>query len=258
MLNRNTSTMLKVTAVGLFTLFSIGNAISASKIDSAISIENKITKTSARSQVKVDSFAEQTSDMLTEYTALLKLIDMRQNHNRSLSSHIGQQEAEMQSLQDDIDGMDETQRAIIPLMDEMIVSLDSFVNLDIPFYLEKRNKLITKLKNTMIRADVQVAEKYRLILAAYEREIAYGNGFDSYVDSIETDTGPMEVEFLRFGRLLLVYLTLDSKSAGYWNVDSGSFEPLDDEYLRSIANGIKMANGQTSNTLIKLPVNAAK
>jgi hypothetical protein len=56
----------------------------------------------------------------------------------------------------------------------------------------------------------------------------------------------------------LVYLALDGQSAGFWNIEKKRYEELDDSYIRSIEQGIKMANKQATMNLIELPIPAAK
>lgn len=258
MLNRNRTSILKVTGIGLVTLLSMGSAFSSEKLDSAIAIEKKTTEASSKSQKKIDRFAEDTFDMAQDYSQTLRIIEQLKVYNNQLETLIASQEEEMQSIQRDIDNIDETERGVAPLMDEMIVSLESFIKLDIPFRLEKRLKVVATLKSAMVRADVQTAEKYRLIMNAYDRELDYGNGYESYTGTIQLDGTDTQVDFLRFGRLLLVYLSLDGTRAGYYNPESKKFEPLDESYIRGISQGIKMANKQASPNLIKLPVPVAK
>ena len=258
MLNRNKTTRLRAIVVGLVAMLSAGSAVAASTIDTSISIEKTVAANASKSQKKVDRFAEQTLEMAADYKQTLRVIESLKIYNNQLEALIGSQEKEMLSIENEIDTIDETERGVVPLMNEMIASLERFIQLDLPFKRQARLDRVNRLKNNMLRADVPTAEKYRTILAAYEDEIKYGDSYDSYTADIEGTNGVQQVEFLRFGRVLLVYLTLDGTSAGFWNTEANRFEQLDDSYIRSIEQGIKIANKQASNNLIKLPVPAAK
>lgn len=258
MLNRNKTTRLKAIVVGLVAMLSATSATAASSFDESLAIETKVSAASTKSQQKIDRFAEQTMEMAADYKSTLRVIESLKIYNNQLEALIDSQEKEMVTIQNEIDTIDETERGVVPLMNEMIASLERFIQLDLPFKREDRLDRVNRLKNNMLRADVATAEKYRTILAAYEDEIKYGEGPDSYTGDIETTNGPQQVEFLRYGRILLVYLTLDGQSAGYWNSESKRFEPLDNEYIRPIQQAIKMVNKQASNDLVKLPVPAAK
>jgi predicted RNase H-like nuclease (RuvC/YqgF family) len=258
MLNRNKTTKLSAIVASLVMMLSAGNAFAAQPLESSITIEKKIAVDANKSQQKIDRFAEQTQEMTADYKAALRVIESLKIYNNQLEALINSQEKEMLSIDNEIATIDETERGVVPLMNEMIASLERFIQLDLPFMREDRLNRVNRLKNNMLRADVATAEKYRTILAAYEDEIKYGDSFDTYTGDIQSNDGVQQVEFLRFGRILLVYLTLDGSSAGYWNAATNRYEALPDEYIRSIEQGIKMANKQASNNLIKLPVPAAK
>jgi len=66
------------------------------------------------------------------------------------------------------------------------------------------------------------------------------------------------VNFLRVGRIALVYQTLDESLAGAWNQESRSWEPLDDRFRTAIRQGLRTARKQSAPDLIRLPLPAAK
>ncbi|MDQ7050840.1 MAG: DUF3450 domain-containing protein [Enterobacterales bacterium] len=255
--SRNKKNLLKATALTLGALFMAGNAL-AGPYDTSVSIEKKINKDTKAAQKRVDRFAEQAVDLNAEYKSTLQLIDSLRIYNNQLELLIKSQEEEMASIKREMATIDATERGAIPLMNEMIASIDNFVQIDMPFKKEKRTERINKLKNYMIRADIPNSEKYRKILEAYQAEIGYGESISAYQDTIMDGSEEVQVEFLQVGRVALVYLTLDGKSAGFWNIEKKQYEELDDSYIRSIQQGIKMANKQATMNLIELPIPAAK
>jgi len=255
--SRKKTNLFKASALTLTALFMAGNAL-AGPYDQSVKIEKQINKDTISAQKKVDRFAEQAIDMNAEYKSTLQLIDSLRIYNNQLELLIKSQEAEMVSINREMDTIDATERGAIPLMNEMIASIDSFIQVDIPFKKEKRQERVNKLKNYMIRADIPNSEKYRKILEAYQAEIGYGESIDAYEASIGSGADEVRVDFLQVGRVALVYLTLDGKSAGFWNIEKKKFEALDDSYIRSIEQGIKMANKQATMNLIELPIPAAK
>jgi len=256
--SRNKKNLLKASALTLSALFMAGNAFAAGPYDQSVAIEKKINKDTISAQKRVDRFAEQAVDLNAEYKSTLQLIDSLRIYNNQLELLIKSQENEMASINREMATIDATERGAIPLMNEMIASIDNFVQIDIPFKKDTRIERINKLKNYMIRADIPNSEKYRKILEAYQAEIGYGESIDAYQDKIMDGTDEVQVEFLQVGRVALVYLTLDGKSAGFWNIEKKRYEALDDSYIRSIENGIKMANKQATMNLIELPIPAAK
>lgn len=231
---------------------------SADSLDKIISTGKQTAVSSAKAQKTIDRLAAQTSDMSSEYEATLLTTDQLRDYNKILEDFIVRQEQEMVSIEKQMKGIDATERSVLPLMNEMIASLRQFILLDLPFRQEERLEKVIELEQILNRADVSQAEKYRKILLAYQTELEYGEKFVSYQDTMQLDNIETQVDFLHVGRILLVFLTLDGKHAGYYDPEIGGFQPLGDEYIKSIKAGIRMANGLATRELIKLPVPAAE
>jgi hypothetical protein len=258
MLIRKNIKLLKGALTAVLALFVVVNAF-ASPVDQSVAIEKTLINSSINSQKKINRFAEQTVDMAFEYKSTLRIIEQLQAYNTQLEQVIDSQEKEMVSIQNQMDTIDTTERGVVPLMNEMIASLEKFVELDLPFDKEARTQRVEKLKGNMIRADLSNSEKYRHILVAYQTEIAYGESFGTYKGLVTDSNGQeIQVDFLRAGRVLLTYVTLDGKNAGYYNAKTGNYESLDPEYIRGIELAIKMANRQAAPELLKLPVPATQ
>ena len=258
MQSSNKNNLFKASVVALSALFMAGNAFAAEPYAQSVAIEKKINKDTIAAQKRVDRFAEQAVDLNADYKTTLQLIDSLRIYNNQLELLIKSQEEEMATIGREMETIDATERGAVPLMNEMIASIDAFIQVDVPFKKEVREERVNKLKNYMIRADIPNSEKYRKILEAYQAEIGYGASIDAYQGKIDDNGEDVQVEFLQVGRVALVYLTLDGKSAGFWNLEQKRYEILDDSYIRSIEQGIKMANKQATMNLIDLPIPAAK
>ena len=110
----------------------------------------------------------------------------------------------------------------------------------------------------MSRADVSNAEKYRAIMEAYQIENEYGRSIEAYRSTIESDGETKTVDFLRFGRIALVYQTLDGSESRVWDQQQRAWVPLDDSYRTSIRDGLRIARRQSAPDLIRLPLPAAQ
>jgi len=149
-------------------------------------------------------------------------------------------------------------REVTPLMLRMIDALESFVGLDVPFLEEERADRIVELRDLMHRADVTEAEKYRRLMEAYQVENEYGRTIEAYRSTVDKDDKELTVNFLRVGRIALVYQTLDEAEAGVWNQDQRRWEPLDSSFRTPIRQGLRIARKQSAPDLILLPLPAAK
>ena len=87
---------------------------------------------------------------------------------------------EMASIEKQLQGVETTQREVMPMMQRMLETLDRFVQLDVPFLVDELRKRIANLKDMMDRADVTVSEKYRRIVEAYQVEMEYGRTLEAY------------------------------------------------------------------------------
>ncbi|MCP4412377.1 MAG: DUF3450 domain-containing protein [Gammaproteobacteria bacterium] len=241
-------------AVNAFFMISGGVLMAAGPLDSSVSIEKEMNKSAASTQKTVDKLADNTIDMAQTYQLKLQSIDSLKAYNTSIEGYIRRQSEEMASLQRQMDGIDDTERAVIPMMEDMIETLDQFIHLDIPFLLTEREKRVNFLREMMLRVDVSNSEKYRKILEAYQIENDYGSSVESYEEKINSGGEEKTVDFLRFGRVALVWQSRDEGTRAYWNNAARSWEELGDEYRLSIRSGIKMARGQANLDLITLPI----
>lgn len=227
----------------------------AQTLAEAVETRTEANGESQASQRRVDTLSDQTDSLASEYRSALKQIESLRVYNAQLQDLIASQEVEMASLQEQIDDVEIVERGIPPLMGQMIDALEAFVGLDVPFLKEERAKRVGSLRELMMRADVTNAEKYRRIAEAYQIENDYGRTIEAYRGQL--DDGKT-VDFLRVGRISLVYQTLDGQETGVWDQEAGSFVGLDSGYRTPIKEGLKIARKQTAPDMIGLPLAAAK
>jgi predicted RNase H-like nuclease (RuvC/YqgF family) len=253
MLQNKISRIFVVCLAALMGCFS-ANSFAASKLDQSVQVEVRIDKNAAEAQKQIDRLAEQTLDLNAEYKSTLTRIEQFKAYNRRLELSIQEQEKEMASLQQQMNTIDDTERGLMPLMDEMIDVLAKFVELDVPFKKEERLARIEGLRTTMLRADVSTSEKYRRVLSAYTTEIAYGNSVEVYEGKMDIDGVERQVDFLMFGRTALVFATRGAnKQAAIYLKSKGAFEWLNGDEVDAVVKAIKDIRLK-SKKLIVLPV----
>jgi hypothetical protein len=140
----------------------------------------------------------------------------------------------------------------------MVDALEKFVQLDVPFLIEERTKRIADLRKMMDRANVTTPEKFRQIMEAYQIENEYGRTIEAYRASLVLGGRETTVDFLRFGRIALLYQSLDESECGRWDQESRSWVPLDSSFRSSIREGLRIARKQAAPDLVRLPLAAAK
>ena len=210
----------------------------------------------AKSQKQISSLAEKTRDIISEYEVTLRQIESVRSYNNQLKKLIKDQKNEMSSIRLQIVEVKQTGKDIIPLMLKMTKNLEEFINLDIPFLMKERKKRLEEIKKIMDRADVSVSEKYRRLMEAYQIENEYGKTLETYQGIQKIKGKKLSVNYLRIGRIALIYQTLDGKKQGLWNQKSKKWEPLTSRYSREITKGLKMAKNQQPPDLLTIPIPA--
>ena len=69
---------------------------------------------------------------------------------------------------------------------------------------------------------------------------------ETYGDTILIGGTERKVDILKVGRVSLVYQTPDASETGMYNLNTGAFEPIGNEYEASIRQGIRMARQQAT------------
>lgn len=210
----------------------------------------------AQAQQRIDTLADQAATLLSEYRQELKVIDGLQVYNNLLQRQIDNQEAEKAALADSMNKISLIERQIVPLMIKMIDGLEEFVNADVPFLLDERRNRVADLRALMERSDVTAAEQFRRVLEAYQIENDYGRTIEAYKGSLDIDGSSRAGDFLRFGRVALVFQGVGGELLGY-DKASGSYQPVaPSTYKTQISQGLKVARKQTAPDLVILPVSA--
>jgi regulator of replication initiation timing len=241
--------------LGACTMLAPVSLTPAQGLDSSVQVEERINENSASSQTRISSLARQTQDLLTEYRSVVRETDSLKIYNDNLERVVGDQRNEVQSVNGQLAGLEETNRGVVPLMLEMIEVLDGIVNADIPFRIEERRARVTRLRDMMDQAEVTASEKYRRVMEAYQSELEFGRTTEAYSDTLPT-TG-QTVDFLRVGRTLLVYQTSDNAVTGWFNPGTRAFEQLDDGRFRlEVKDGLAIARNEKAPNLVMLPVPA--
>ncbi len=228
----------------------------ADPLQGSIRLQTEVGRDAAQSQQQVDQLFDQKQRLLEEYRQINSELRSLQQYDNHLQKMISAQEQKILSLQQQMDEIDVTHREVIPLMARMVETLEQFIELDMPFLLDERRQRTANLKNLLDQPDVSVAEKYRRVMEAYQVETEYGRTMEAYPGRLQQDGQEKTVDFLRVGRVGLIYRSLDGRDMGVWNPSGRSWQPLAEDYRRPLSQGFRMARKQMTPDLLKLPVPA--
>ena len=246
-----------VLSVAVSATLMASSSVIASELKPVLAASEQITTSASKSQQKIDKIAEQVQDKLQQFRTINKEVEGLDVYNGQLEKQIQSQLDEMAQLNLDIDQVSVIERQITPLMLRMIDGLEQFVSLDVPFLPQERSERIASLKEMMDKADVAVSEKFRRVLEAYQVEVGYGRTIEAYSGILNLNGQERDVDFLRIGRVSLMYITRDGSLLGRWDAENSDWQELDPEYRMHITKGLRMAKKQLAPDLLTMPIKAA-
>lgn len=254
MLNNRKITCLLSSAF-LYAIAGLSTQVFAAGINEVMQEGENRADAGATAQQQVDSVADQTEKIVNDFRSVTKVVDGLRVYNSLLQTQLNNQEAEMQALSDSIANVALIERQIIPLMTRMVDALDEFVQLDTPFLIKERTERVERLRAMMERSDVTAAEKFRRVIEGYQIENDYGRTIEAYKGATEINGNQIEVDFLRIGRVALLYQTVGGATTGAWDAASGGFIELPPEtYQAQVRDGLKIARKQVAPDLLVVPV----
>ncbi len=246
-----------VTAIwflALLIFFTNLNISSAATIKTAEAEQKANLEVAKESQKKVDKTFEETQSLKTKYRQVLQSIENTRIYNDQLKEVIASQKDEKAKIAEEIISVQETTKKVAPLMVKMKDSLAEFVAADLPFLPKERQKRVKDLEALFVKSGVSLSEKYRKVLEAYLVENEYGATIETYMDTIDLKDQEQSVEFLKVGRVGLYYITKDRKKAGVWDLNKNAWLPLSGSERSYIEKAVKVANKQSSPSLLTLPI----
>jgi len=196
----------------------------------------------------------QLEGLAGEYQTTLQVIENLGIFATQQERIIQNQENTIASLEEQIADAPGRAEQMLPVMTDMVDDLEAFVEADLPFRISDRRERIASLRTALDRADLPISEQYRLIIEAYQDEMAQGSVQETWTQEIDLGAGPTQVKMYRYGRVALVYLSLDRSEAARWNRETRDWEPVSGAMRADIIKATKIADGVAQQTVLYAPV----
>ena len=238
-------------------MLAMGLPVHAQQVEPVLDASRAAVQDTSRSQERIDNLDSRTQNLLSDYRANLKQLEQLNRYNASQQRQVDAQREEIASLERDIDNIASLQRAVQPLMEDMVEALEELVEADMPFLLQERRERVQRLRGIMDDPGRSPAQRYRLVVEAYQIENEYGRTIESYRDNIEVDGRVYEnVDFLRIGRAALIFRTDDDRVLKRFDTDTRQWVDLDNSFLPYVKTGSRIAREQIPPDLMFIPVTA--
>lgn len=225
------------------------------QVQAAVQAEQQLDRAAAAAQNRINKVSADTQAMLNEYLSVTQQTDQLRSYDDQLQQFVQAQRDEMASLTQQMSQVGVVEQGLMPLLVQMVDSLEQYIKLDIPFHVAERLASVQRLRDALADPRVPMADKFNRIIQAYDREIAAGRQMQSYRGTLAQGGRSRLVNFLRIGHLLLAYQTLDHGETGYWDRQKHAWV-VDNDYANAVREGIAMANRQATPDLLALPVPA--
>lgn len=229
-------------------------ALAQGAAEQALDQSQALVRESRDSQQRIEQLDDATRQALQRYRQAIEQRQQLAEYNERLTDMVSAQAEELEALEAQLASIEDTQRELLPLMQRMYASLELFVGLDLPFLMEERSERLAQLDALLKSPAASVAEKYRRLVEAYQIESDYGRTLESWRGTLGEGEQVRVVNFLRLGRVMLFYQSLDGREQGYWNTASASWEPLGDSYRRTLEQGLSIARQQQTPVMLRLPL----
>ncbi|WP_231566358.1 DUF3450 domain-containing protein [Litchfieldella xinjiangensis] len=207
----------------------------------------------AELQARIDAADEETRKRLETLRQARREARQLEAYNAELEPLVERQAETLARRERAIETLEYTRDALPPLMRSLVSRLERFVDQDLPFLHAERLSRVESLEAMLSDSQLSTSDKLDRVLSAWRAELDYGQEMDAWSGRLDTDT-PLDVDFLRIGRVGYYYLTPDGRRGGVWKSGASEWQSLDDDALKELRKGIRIARDQRAPELLALPV----
>ena len=227
------------------------------QLDTALSTAKASTAASAASQQRVERDDDDADQMIREYRAVLQQKDNIALFVDQQDIYLQSQTAEIQSLNKQLDTVEQIKQGMVPMMLKMAAALEDSIRADLPFRMNERLERVERIKTVLSDPEVSPAEQYRQVLNGFKIEVTYGQGLDAYEGAHPTRPGNI-VNFLRFGRTSLVYVTKDESEVARYNLNTKSWDPIPTSEALALRQAVRVANKEAAPEMVYAPISVGQ
>ena len=228
-------------------------APASAQLESALNSAKASTSASAASQQRVERLDDEADNAVREYRAVLQQKDNIALFVAQQDIYLQGQKSDIASLRRQLGTVEQIKQGMSPMMLKMAAEIEDAIEADLPFNLSERRARVERMKDTLADPDVSPAEQYRQVLNAFKIEVSYGQGIDSYEGMHPTKAGNV-VNFLRFGRVALLYMTKDESEVGRYNLETKSWDSLTGADAIALRQAVRISKGEAAPNIVYAPV----
>lgn len=174
------------------------------QLDEALRVARQSTQEGAQAQEQITQIATAADNAEGQYLAAREQIESQRIFLEQQRVFLLSQQNELVALRTQLERVGSIEVDLAPMLLDMYVALEEFINEDIPFQMDVRQQRLENIQTALGDATISAAERYRLLLNAYEIEMGYGRSLRAYSEEIEVDGVPQAADVLQIGRVALI------------------------------------------------------
>lgn len=211
--------------------------------------------------VAASSVAAQDESLEAQFSQANSDLEQLTVSNRLLQLRIERQGELLTELEDAIEAAqsmaDEENSPLLPLIEEMMTSIEQFVESDLPFELDSRREQVNNTRSIVDNDEASIQQKMQRILTLYQAETLYGTDMDTYEETVEVNGSEIEADIVRIGRIALAYQSKDRTRTGIWDNEAREWVELAvGDYRTAIQRAIMVARSEVAPEILFLPIRA--
>ena len=207
-----------------------------------------------QTQEQTDKWAEEKTKLRYRYKRLLTENKELLALNTDIKEEVKHREENISKLERKISEGLKVSEELLPYLNTVTASLQTFVDNDLPFLSVERESRMKRLHEVMKNPEISTSEKYRRVMEALTVETEYGRNVEVYQKQISIDKKKILVNVLRVGRLALFFESLDNKTSGIFDPSKDQWTILPHKDNRGIHTAIEIAEKRRTIELVTLPI----
>ncbi len=207
-----------------------------------------------RIQKQREKWHKEYLELKKRYDELASEVEDLEDKNKDLKLQIVQKQNSINKCEDELKKLKEISKKMLPFLWDVSKNLKAFIEADVPFLKEEREKRIFTLKKVLEDPEISIGEKFRKVMEALFIEAEYGNTIEVYQDKVKINNKDIEGNVFRLGRIAMFFQSPDEKITAVYDPAGGVWKTLPKKYNRVISTAIDIAQRRRPASILILPI----
>lgn len=229
-------------------------AAAADSVGETRQVVEKAIESQPKTRDRVDPRSQEKDQLEARILNLQNRLRYLHYQQEQHASYFAAQQEKIRTLAAKRAKLETLQIELEPYLNTLVQRLRVFVEGDLPFLAEERQKRLVFLEESLADYNLKPSEKLRRVLEALQVETEYGRYPEVSDTFLELNGQSTKVRVLRLGRLAMYYLTHDGEKAGRYDREQGEWVALPRGSARELRAALEMVEKSRVMEIVDLPV----